>query len=301
MENPLTYAGSEIPDLPEPIVAYRAWGIEWPAEWKPRLVGFSGTSWPTAGPLKAECMLGKDNAVSFGGATVARVTINGVSSLLNAEPCDEAPSPPATTTFGGPATGHVGYGCGIYAYKTPDQMLRHCARSGRHVWGRVLLWGKVFDHKGGYRAEYGQVHSFIPMFEPVWDQFSDPENRLYFHSLRTDALGIPSSMINRSPLRLRMLSAITGVPLVKLEEDPYKLLESIQRERAIEKAEREIQRRKLEALKASKRTIDVDPNPHGTDALKRLLEKLTAVSITFKNDDKKDKGEDDGRNRKPGS
>lgn len=295
MNNPLTYHADQIPDLPEPILAYRAWGISWPKEWQPRLHGFANTIWPTDKALTAECMLGKDS-VGWGRPTAARVVANGIVYIqeLSQTPCQEVPSSPNASIFGTYDSGHVGYGCGIYAYKNPLQMIRHCSRGSGYVWGRVLLWGKVFDHKGGYRAEHAQIHSFIPMFEDTWNSFGEPStrrNKLFVH---VDTMGIPHDMINRSPLRLRMLAAITGIPLVGLEEDPKDLLEQILAEREEEARLRAI------ALEA-RRKVDVDTDLSNADALKKLLEKITNTNVAPKDDDKEDKGEDDGRDRKSGS
>ena len=45
--------------------------------------------------------------------------------------------------------GHqVGHGCGIYAYKENNGFwVAPC-------WGKVALWGRIVEHKDGYRAQY---------------------------------------------------------------------------------------------------------------------------------------------------
>jgi hypothetical protein len=42
---------------------------------------------------------------------------------------------------------------GIYAYKSYRAAIRDtCHLPGQNIWGAVWLWGKVFEHKYGYRA-----------------------------------------------------------------------------------------------------------------------------------------------------
>lgn len=305
MNTPLTYYADQIPDLPEPILAYRAWGISWPKDWQPLLHGFANTVWPTNKPLTAECMLAKEST-GWGRPTATRTVVNGVVHIHESHhtPCEDVPASPGSSIFGGSPSGHVGYGCGIYAYKNPLQMIRHCSRSNKHVWGRVLLWGKVFDHKGGYRAEHAQIHSFIPMFEDTWNHFSDPNFRRNMPFAHVDAMGIPHDMINKSPLRLRMLAAITGIPLIDLEEDPEDLLAEVltAREEEEKLRQRQMARLRLIALQEARRTIDADSDHYqGEKGLRDLVNKLRHLSTTPTDGDKKDEGEDDGTDRKPSS
>lgn len=48
--------------------------------------------------------------------------------------------------------------CGIHAYSTFELAARAAARTGEPVvLGRVLLWGRVFPHTHGYRAEWARL------------------------------------------------------------------------------------------------------------------------------------------------
>lgn len=125
--------GVLVPDLPEPIRAYRAW--KWNGE---RLTGW-GEPWPTDGPLHAVCAPSGGSHYAWGALMYAERPVL----------CVETPSPTGD--------GHKGYGCGIYAYSTVEQMAK-CAGFGEGtVWGEVELGGKVYEHDHGWRAEYGQV------------------------------------------------------------------------------------------------------------------------------------------------
>lgn len=101
-----------------PIVAYRVWRVTEDGDGI-RLVAISvGQSWPCGRPLEAV----------------------HVSNYFH-ERC-ESPQQ------------HCG--CGIYAFKRPDAIeLSHDIREGLLiVHGQVALWGRVFEHELGYRAQY---------------------------------------------------------------------------------------------------------------------------------------------------
>lgn len=57
----------------------------------------------------------------------------------------------------------IGDGCGIYAYKEPVAWTNRAGSTTGTVWvvGTVLLWGALFEHEQGYRAEYGQVVELV--------------------------------------------------------------------------------------------------------------------------------------------
>lgn len=150
--------GVIIPDLPEPITAYRAWGVYgMGTELAPLIRGFGATAWPVGAPLEAECF--------------------GLSSGLHYESCDNVPS--ATND------GHKGHGCGIYGYKTLDDLRSGCRLEPPIVWGEVLLWGRVMEHAHGWRAQFGQIAAI----------YTDPD-----------------------PERARWLASETGLPLRVMAE-----------------------------------------------------------------------------------
>lgn len=83
-------------------------------------------------------------------------------------PCGSSPS--------ASRDGHRGVGCGIYAYKTVEDLAWDWPLAGltrfspmnllsppwaQVVWGRVLLWGRVFEHDRGYRAEFARIDSLV--------------------------------------------------------------------------------------------------------------------------------------------
>lgn len=53
--------------------------------------------------------------------------------------------------------------CGIYAYKSRSdaELGENAPINITHVWGEVYLWGRVIEHKIGYRAQYAYPKAFI--------------------------------------------------------------------------------------------------------------------------------------------
>lgn len=124
-----------VPDLPEPILAYRAWTWNGRTE---RLVGFGGSKWKRTKATVAE-------------HRGARTSIFSTSfpTAMTARPCVECPS--------ANAEGHDGYGCGIYGFDSVGQLAGHASTGASQVWGQVELGGTVYEHAHGYRASHGQV------------------------------------------------------------------------------------------------------------------------------------------------
>lgn len=146
----------EIPDYCEPLVGYRQWEIqvervvikENEAEAKYRVVSTQLLSrgrvlWPFLKPLKAEHHSG-----------------------LYIDPCD-CPTAEHVPSFTP--------GCGIYAFKTRDIQYqdfvaevdffgqRWMGIAGRTVFaiGEVYLWGRIYEHKRGYRAQYAYPKKLV--------------------------------------------------------------------------------------------------------------------------------------------
>lgn len=163
----------EIPDLAEPIVAWRAWlvgGTIFSNVIEPEQENVTyylrsihnTTAWP---PLNTS-----DHSRRF-----ANDFITATCNKFNPEDpevkCTTAPCGPDLIDF------HSGKGCGIYAYKNLDGLLwdfplrgihivnptsiyfQHDAKSSLLVYGKVTLWGNVYDHNRGYRAQYARVES----------------------------------------------------------------------------------------------------------------------------------------------
>jgi hypothetical protein len=73
---------------------------------------------------------------------------------------------------------HLSCTCGIYAYKEKPRLLREIRNkmttpaiySGlRLVYGEINLWGKVVEHRDGYRAQFGYPKRLwcTPAIEPL--------------------------------------------------------------------------------------------------------------------------------------
>lgn len=110
-------ATAKMPDLVQPIVAWRAWKVGYAPDGKPQLeaLGVSGV-WPVKQPMSATC---------------------GASCVMpkHAAPCK-------------------GCSCGMWAFKTRDTLLEAADGYGPVVLGEVYLWGKVVETESGYRAQY---------------------------------------------------------------------------------------------------------------------------------------------------
>lgn len=132
-----------IPDVPEPIVAYRVWSVDdgWlsstsftaVADYDPNAA--ATLTWPVGEPLVAEC---RTDVFKYGNE--------------DRDACGHTPSPNRD--------GHCGSGCGIYAYRTADGMFAaHPAQAEVFIFGEVLLSGEVYEHELGYRAHRARVHA----------------------------------------------------------------------------------------------------------------------------------------------
>lgn len=155
----------EIPDLAEPIVAWRCWVLAGDEETPVLRSPASGIVWPPVGEWVSDVIRDRDR--------------NFITAYCRSEddPCESAPT--AVTKA------HAGVGCGIYAYKTIEAMAWDWPLSGmsrytplnttppwtRLVWGRALLWGRVFEHDRGYRAEFARVDSLVQV---PWLGFVQP-------------------------------------------------------------------------------------------------------------------------------
>lgn len=115
-----------IEDLATPIVGYRL--FHRCSDLKLRSVTRQ-IVWPSAkeGGLVAECLSGKNEFKNFN------------------PPCDF------------PVEAHAGngFGCGIYAAKSIEELKR--GNWGGEIIGRVLLGGRVHEHASGYRAEFAAI------------------------------------------------------------------------------------------------------------------------------------------------
>ena len=141
---------ARIPDLAEPILAWRCFKIGGTGDPFILTSPSQPTTWP---PIGGTEVFKKDY-----------ITANCRAELPTIHPC---PSPPDMKA------GHPGMGCGIYGYKNIEDLAwdwplrgmsvredRTCGPQQMFwVWGRVHLWGEVYEHDRGYRAEFSRVHT----------------------------------------------------------------------------------------------------------------------------------------------
>lgn len=151
----------EIPDLAEPIVGLRAFFLAGDEE-TPILKSVNGTVWPPNGTGKRP----HHDPEFMTARCVERTFVTAAMALAKK---DEHPCPSPT------GEDHLGMGCGIYAFKATADLAwayplhlmerlnpmtaRSEVRSIGILWGEVLLWGHVYDHDLGYRAEFAQIKS----------------------------------------------------------------------------------------------------------------------------------------------
>lgn len=196
----------EIPDLAEPICAYRAFSVDG----RGLLTGARGVVWPTDQPLRAT-HVGSSTTIRlrFGRwwrmltfhplralIPVAIVAVYlwllfgvwdaGMGGLIGGligaalgiglsgggdwrHSCTTSPCPPD-------APGHPPVLCGIYGYHSIAEVKRRTKpfpgsmfgnwrwRGGQWpvrsaVYARVLMWGRVYEHTAGWRAEYARIEA----------------------------------------------------------------------------------------------------------------------------------------------
>lgn len=128
----------QIPDLAEPIRAWRAWGIQDDGE-TPVLTSVNGSIWHNESHMTAVCRKPVEGADP---GDNPKLVVN-----------DEHQAPEKDCGF-------YGYGCGLYAYKSLPELLWNydpVLTEGTLVFGEVLLFGKVYEYENGYRAEHAKI------------------------------------------------------------------------------------------------------------------------------------------------
>ena len=154
----------KIPDFIEPLVGYKLLSL-----WRDpasddllRVVSMNFRFWYNS-PMQADC----------------RAPRVYTSIEQTVDPCEDPPSDIPTDGENAPE-GHMGNGCGFYAYNTtgpvnvaeePDW------QSGSDAWFdvpvrrvpvRVFMWGKTFIYEHGYRSEWSQIDKiFLPAVDSV--------------------------------------------------------------------------------------------------------------------------------------
>jgi hypothetical protein len=115
----------------EPILGWRFWSFKHGF----LISGFPSITWEPRVPLKAIHQERK-------------FTPDPLFKLCDDSPCD-AHDP------------HANPGCGIYASKTPADIARSMLNFSVDIVGTVYLWGRIYEHEHGYRAQYAYPASFV--------------------------------------------------------------------------------------------------------------------------------------------
>lgn len=124
-----------------PLQAYRCWHVNWHGDQPVLRSIYNTTLWPVDEPLRATCQKGPASLTAW------------VRSLFSRHA--KTAAHPAPTW---------GCHCGIYGLSHLDgdelesspQTSPRGPDRGLAVLGVVLLWGRVIQHKHGYRAEYAR-------------------------------------------------------------------------------------------------------------------------------------------------
>ena len=140
----------QIPDYLSPIVAYRTW--QWDAE---GLKSLNNDLWIPGEAKKATCKV------------IAPCT-------RKAWQWDEAAGEWVTCSHEAPVDG---CSCGVYAAKSYEH-LASIGYLGQGPHGEVHLWGRVWDHRLGYRAQYAYPKNIIIPQDMIPFKMQDMESRL---------------------------------------------------------------------------------------------------------------------------
>jgi len=175
------------PDVAEPIVAWRVWGVFDDAD-VPVLLSMNNTVWPNTTYLTAKC-----------------VAISGT------DPYSDHASPSRECKQGI-------YGCGIYGYKDIADIFADfdpATFENGLVFGQILLFGNVFEHDKGYRAQHAQIRSLA--------FFRDRPIKLTRHERLGKTYGVP---VQEAPITEReallqhtRMVRDSYIPLVNLSGD----------------------------------------------------------------------------------
>lgn len=120
-------AATAIPDVIEPIRGYRMWRLVL-SKGALVLASANDTVWSPGEPLTASCV------DRWGYDSTAGLDLHTAPSAPHAH--DGSP------------------GCGIYAFKELRPGLEQFGTT--QVWGEVELWGQVYEHDAGYRAQFAR-------------------------------------------------------------------------------------------------------------------------------------------------
>ena len=157
----------QIPDVAEPIRGYRTWSVEYRESHS-----FGG---PLSGPFRLTSSFGRgawkpDDPVI---AECGNSSIDSVDRKTRGRACGESPSRSKE--------GHYGYGCGIYSYRDPVRAASYHNPSSfkNSIWGEILMWGNVYEHEHGYRAQYACVSAIALMKNPWFVKMAEGLAKVY--------------------------------------------------------------------------------------------------------------------------
>lgn len=109
----------------------------------------SGPGYPTASVFE-------DSGIKAGEVTGYRCwLLNQDTGLLHSIIYTEYVWEPGKTYEGDPSDGHAG----IYAYKSVLDLHNYGSPDPNHVSGTIDMWGEVYEHTRGYRAQYAAIAS----------------------------------------------------------------------------------------------------------------------------------------------
>lgn len=150
-----------VPDYIEPTIGYRMWNVsQLDGLWYLSSIAQVGLVWPTDGPLRATHV----------GDGVKWLALN-IFHLSEGS----GDSPPVAPV--------KGCACGIYAYAEPERVMESVEGAVfRRVVGEVEMWGKVWEHDLGYRAEFARPRALwglaggmgLPAVQTLADRYGVP-------------------------------------------------------------------------------------------------------------------------------
>lgn len=150
-----------IPDVPEPITAYRCWRYH-------------------AKPFNETLPLWSLNSAPWSADAIMQAICKPMGYQVDEAgkwiDCDTTPADPKDQHY---AMIHGQYGCGIYGYKTFADFAKEVAPFSckQLVAGEVELWGVVWPHERGYRAQFARPSKFyVPTVEVYGDDALDMEH-----------------------------------------------------------------------------------------------------------------------------
>jgi hypothetical protein len=122
-----------IPDYISPIVGYRTW--QWDSV---GLKSLNDVRWFPGQPLQAKCERYSNLNMNYCGVVAVLAKLQ------------KPHSPP-----------HKGCKCGVYAAKSVEHLAKIGFMRFGEVFGEVTLWGKIWDHRFGYRAQFAYPKTIV--------------------------------------------------------------------------------------------------------------------------------------------